>query len=81
LICTTKPHPALSKGEGSHKDKAEPKEALPKSALSCSVTTDSAKAQSLIEQGAAESFFFGNFLFCGKKESYIHRLNLNTERS
>jgi hypothetical protein len=33
------------------------------------------------EQGAAASFFFGYFLFCGKKESDIHGFGITYWRS
>jgi hypothetical protein len=46
-----------------------PNETPPQSALACSVTTAIAKAQPLIEQGAAESFFFGSVSFLRKKRN------------
>jgi hypothetical protein len=44
--------------------------------LACSGGAGTEPALPFKEQGAAASFFFGYFLFCGKKESDIHRLSI-----
>jgi hypothetical protein len=53
----------------------------PNAALTFTGSTALPSALTFIVKGAAASFFFGYFLFCGKKESNIHRLNLTYCRS